>query len=150
MRANTRELHPARPLPSLLVIPALMVAVAFVVAYAYLRQPMSPVARERATLTAQLRAYAGWEREHPHQCLVPLPDPLAVGNRHYGRRAEWFLADRGAAALLAYRAWFRATYAAEHPAGDRYDRYLVECTPAAVLAQRAWLDRYLTTRAAGR
>jgi hypothetical protein len=148
MQARTRELPIAPPLPLFLAVPALLVIVALVVAHALGRQPATLANRERAALTGQLRAFAGWEREHPHECLVPLPDKLAVGNAHFQRRATWFLEDQGAAALLRYRTWFQATYAAEHPGGDRHDRYLIECTPATVLGEPTWLDRYLASGAA--
>jgi hypothetical protein len=143
MQARTRELTTFSPLPSLLALPALVVAAAIIGAYAYLRQPASPVAQERAVLAEQLDLYAGWEREHPHECLVPLGGSSAAANTHYQRHAVWFLEDQGAAALLRYRAWFQATYAAQHPGGTRHDRFLSECAPADVLGERAWLDRYL-------
>jgi hypothetical protein len=149
MQTRTRERPFVPPLPLAALVPLAVVAVALV-ALAQLRWSATPADQARATLAAQLHAYASWEREHPHECLVPLPDPRAVGNQNYERRAAWFLADRGATALLDYRAWFRATYAAEHPGGARRDRYLIECTPAAVLGAPPWLDRYLAATAAGR
>ena len=54
----------------------------------------------------------------------------------------------GATALLHYRAWFQATYAAAHPSGDLLDRHYIECAPAAVLGEPAWLDRNLAADAA--
>jgi hypothetical protein len=150
MQVRMRELQRA-PLPLSLtaLVPLLALALALGTA-ALLRIPSTPGDRARTDLSGQLRAFAGWEREHRHECLVPLPDPLAVGNAHYQRHADWFLEDRGAAALLRYRTWFRATYAAEHPGGDRHDRYLIECAPSVVLGEPAWLDRYLAATAAER
>jgi hypothetical protein len=140
--------HAPLPLSRVALVPLLAVTVTL--AAALLRPDATPDHPERAALTGQLRAFAGWERAHRHECLVPLPDPLAVGNANYQRHAAWFLEDQGAAALRRYRAWFQATYAAEHPGGARHDRYLIECTPAAVLGEPAWLDRYLAATAAVR
>jgi hypothetical protein len=142
MQAQARDLRIIPMAPALrLVLP--MLAVAAVVAYALFRQPAAPTTGARAVLNEQLRAYATWEREHPHECIVPLPGPTSIGNAHYERHAVWFLEDQGAGVLLRYRDWFRATYAAEHPAGDRHDRYLIECAPAAVLGDPEWIARYL-------
>jgi hypothetical protein len=98
--------------------------------------------RLRWALGRQLDAYAAWERRHPHECLEPLLTPAGEDrNEGYILRVDRFVADYPA--LARYRAWFRATYAREHPPGTRFDRYLADCAPAAVLREARWLDRYV-------
>ena len=94
MQVRARELGIVPAARALRLVPPLL-AVAIVVAYALFRQLAVPTTGARAVLREQLRAYATWEREHPHECLVPLPGPTAIGNARYERHAVWFLEDQG-------------------------------------------------------
>src|SRR4051812_29951003 len=117
MQARMRDRH-LFPTPRLRwLLPPVLAVLALAAATVLLRPVATPTGRDRAILVGQLRAFADWERAHPHACLVPLVDGPAGGNDGYQRRADWFLEGQGAAALQQYRAWFRQTYAAEHPDG---------------------------------
>src|SRR3954449_8849010 len=122
MQVRTGAILTLGPPRVLRTLPPALAAVAVVAALVLLRQPAARSPQQRDILEGQLRAYAGWERAHAHECLVPLGGAPVAGNEPYQRHAEWFLEDAGAAALLRYRTWFQATYAAVHPATDRLDR----------------------------